>query len=160
MKDYKLFKKLILFTVEGYLTKAMEEGLTQEPLHKDLVSGIRSYMTFGRLSPDEAKILIELGNDEYMEKIKKIEIAFVIFAMELMRLYVTEIPREERKGIYLGVSNKKLLHGRAYFAKTMLVMKQTNPEVYKEKREIIDDSVLTAKKFFGYTFDKLVKEKR
>ena len=159
MKDYSTFNRLILFTAEAYFARAIEEGLTQEPLHKKIVSGIRSYMTFGRFRKEEAKLLQELGEDPIMQKIKAIEISFVIYALELLRLWVTEVPRKARKSIYLGVSNKKLLMGRATFATTMIQMKRKDEDVYKEKREIIDSSVINAKHFFSFFEEKLVKEK-
>ena len=155
MKNYTLFNRLILFTTEAYLARSIEEGLTQEEFHKKLVSGIRSFMVMGRFSKEEQKLLQELGEDPIMEKIKMTEVSFVVYALELMRLWVTEVPRKVRKNIYLGVSNKKLLLGRAYFVKTMLHLKQTDEESYKEKRQIIDDSVLNAKHFFAFFEERL-----
>lgn len=155
MKNYTLFNRLILFTVEAYIARAIEDGTTHEDFHKKLVGGIRSFMVMGRFSKKESERLQKLGEDPIMEKIKNQEISFVVYALELMRLWVTEVPREVRKNIYLGVSNKKLLLGRAYFVKTMLHLKHTDEESYKEKRQIIDESVLNAKHFFSFFEEKL-----
>jgi len=160
MKNYLTFNRLILFTVEAYLARAIEEGLTHEEFHKKLVSGIRSFMVMGRFSKEEQERLKILGEDTIMEKIKNKEVSFVVYALELMRLWVTEVPREVRKNLYLGVSNKKLLLGRAYFVKTMLHLKHTDEENYKEKRQIIDESVLNAKHFFSFFEDKLTNLKK
>ena len=156
MKNYTTFNRLILFTAEAYLSSAIKEGLTTDPLHKNIVSGIRSYMTFGRFSKEESMLLQELGKDPIVENIKTVEVSFVVYAMELMRLWVLNVPREVRKNIYLGVSNKKLILGRGHFVKSMLHLKQRDEESYKEKREIIDASVLTAKHFFAFFESKLV----
>ena len=157
MKNYTTFNRLLLFTCEAYLSSAIKEGLTTDPLHKNIVSGIRSFMTFGRFSVAESKLLQKLGKDPIVEKIKTVEVSFVVYAMELMRLWVLNVPREVRKNIYLGVSNKKLLLGRGHFVKTMLQLKQTDKESYTEKREIIDVSVLNAKHFFAFFENKLVE---
>ncbi len=123
------------------------------------MSGIKSYQVFGRFSADEQKILQELGEHEYMQKLKVVEISYVIYALTLLKLWVEQVPRNVRKNVYLGVSNKKLLKGRSHFAISMLKLKQTDEMKYKELRGIIDDSVLTAKKFFSYSMEHLVKVK-
>ena len=158
MKDYTTFTRLILFTCEAYLSKAVAEGITSETMHKKIVSGIRSFMTFGRFSKEEQQLLQELGKDPIVERIKAVEISYVVYSLELLKLWVQNVPREVRKNIYLGVSNKKLLMGRASFATMMLHMKRDNEEVYREKREIIDASVLNAKHFYAFFEEKLVKE--
>ncbi len=156
---YVVFNKLMLFTAEAYLSKAIEDGLTDETIHKKIVSGIRSYMVMSRFDQEEAKILQKLGEHEYMENLKKSEIAFVVYALEILRLYIEEIPQQYRKSIYLGVSNRELKKGRAYFAINMLRLKQRDAKQYEETRIIIDESVLTAKKFFMYCENQLVTKK-
>lgn len=159
MKDYSLFNKLILHTVSAYLDRAYEEGMTKEPMHIKLMSGLRSFQTFGKFLPEEAKLLQSLGDNPILEKIKNREVSFVVYSLELMRLWVQTVPLSARKHIYLGVSNKKLLLGRAYFTTMMLSMKQKDPETYKEKRAIIDESVLNAKHYFSFMMEQLIKEK-
>jgi len=156
---YLVFNKLILFTAEAYLSKSVEDGLTVEPLHKKIISGIRAYMVMGRFSKEEAKLLQNLGKHKYMQDLKKTEIAFVVYALELLRLYTEEVPQQFRKNIYLGVGNRELKKGRAFFALSMLRLKQRDAEQYRETREIIDTSVLIAKKFFMYCEDQLVTKK-
>ena len=106
---YLVFNKLILFTAEAYLSKSVEDGLTIEPLHKKIISGIRAYMVMGRFSKEETKLLQKLGEHKYMQDLKKTEIAFVVYALELLRLYTEEVPQHYRKNIYLGVGNKGAL---------------------------------------------------
>ena len=156
---YRVFNKLILFTAESYLTNAIDEGLSAEPLHKSIVSGIRAYMSMGRFSKEEAKLMIKLGEHECIQNLTKTEISFVVYALELMKLYVDNVPREYRKSIHLGVSNSKLKMGRATFAVSMLKLKQRDIKQYNETKDIIDQSVLTAKKFFLYCEDEIVNKK-
>ena len=155
--DYSVFNKVILFTVESYLSKSVKEGITKEDMHRKLVSGIKSFMTMRRFSKSESELIIELGNHEVIQRLKKQDIAHVVYAMELMRLWVTNVPKEVRKNIYLGVGNKKLLSGRAYFAMSMLRIKQTDKKAYDEKKQIIDESVLTAKHYYSFFEEQLLK---
>jgi len=158
MKNYTTFNRLILFTVEAYISRALEEGLSKEPFHQKIVSGIRGYMTFGRFSKEEAELLQKLGEDPVMQRIKAQEISFVVYALVLLKLWVENVPREARKGIYLGISNKKLLMGHSAFAITMLQMKRQNEEMYKDKKQIINDSVKNASDFFSFFEEKLVNQ--
>ncbi len=155
---YILFNRLILFTVEAYLTKSKEDGHTDDEMHNRLISGIRAYQTMGRFSQEEAKLLQELGETETAKKIKQKEISFVVYALELMKLWIEEVPVQYRKSIYLGVSNKKLKLGRATFAMGMLRLKKEDKERYDNLKEIIDESVINAKHFFGYFQNELVKK--
>lgn len=158
MKDYNTFNKLILFTVEGYLSAAHEQDHTKEPLHMNLMSGIRSYMTFCKFSPAEAAQVSAYGEDPTLERIRQTEISFIVYAMELIKLWVENVPREHRKHIHLGVGTKRLKMGRAYFAMLMLQQKQLDPKRYAEKKEIINSSVVTAKLYYSYIEGKLLNE--
>jgi len=154
---YIVFNKLILFQVEAYLARAIEDGMTKEDIHMKLISGIRSYMTMGRFSAAEAKLLEELGETPTAKHIKEQQISFVVYAMELIKLWVENVPLQYRKSIYLGVGNKKLRAGRAYFALLMLKQKMADKKKYDELRVIIDSSVVTAKRFYMYFEKELVK---
>lgn len=156
MNDYITFNKMILFTVEAYLSAADNQGQTKEQMHKDLISGIRGYMTFCKFSPSQRQQLTDLENDAKLNALKKQEISFIVYAMELIKLWLENVPIQHRKHIHLGVSNKKLRAGRAYFALLMLQQKQLDKNEYDKKKEIIDVSVITAKHFFSYMKERLV----
>ena len=150
-----VFNKLILFTAEAYLTKSIDDGLSNEDLHRRIIGGIRAYMVMGRFSGREAAILQSIGEDEYMQDLRAREISFVVYALELLRLWVELVPKEKRKNIHIGVSDKILRKGRATFAVSMLNLKKKDEAKYKELRQIIDESVLVAKNFFYYTQEKI-----
>ncbi len=146
-----LFNKMILFTSEMYLQKAIDAGFTAEPLHKQIVDGVHSYLMVGKFSGEEAKMVLEMGDDEYLKNLKEIQISWVVYALELLRLWVTEIPHQDRKAIYLGVGNKKLKLGPGVFVMSMLNLKKEDKEKYEELSALIKESKITAKKFFMYT---------
>lgn len=155
---YITFNKTILFTVEMYLSRALAEGTTREDFHRKIVSGIRSYQTMGRFSSVEAAKVSAVGEHEYMKKLKEIEISYVVYALELIKLWVTHVPEKYRKNIYLGVSSKKLLKGRATFAVAMLDLKRRDSKKYEELKNIIDQSVITAKNYYFYLEEHLVSK--
>ena len=53
--------------------------------------------------------------DEYVTKMKEIEISYVVYALELMKLWVENVPIKDRKHIHLGVNNAILKRGGRRF---------------------------------------------
>ena len=148
----KLHEALMIFTAEAYLTRSIEDGLTDDPFHRKLVSGINSYRTMRRFSKEELELVVDLGKEEYMEKLKQIEIAFVIYALQILKRAAEDYT------FIIGVGRKKLLKGKAEFAIDMLKLKQRDKEKYQSTKAIIDESVIVANRFYDYTQNH-IKEK-
>ena len=148
----QLHEALILFTVMESLGKEVNTGVSKDPLHRKIVGRLKAWSTMRRFSQEEAKHLIELGKDAYMEKLKETEISYTVYGLELLKQWV-EDPRFAKRSI--GVSKDKLKLGRAAFAVDMLKLKKRDEAQYKETKKIIDDSVLTAKKFYSFTKDNI-----
>ena len=147
---YITFNKLILFTVGEYFERAIKDGITTDPFHRKIVSSVAAYRTLGRFSQSEAKKLMECGSTDEAIKIKDVEVSYIIYALELMKIWVLEVPKRYRKGIYLGISDTRLSAGRAGFALDLIKMKRDDTEQYTEKSEIILQSVKAAEDFFNY----------
>jgi hypothetical protein len=152
MKPEIVHLKLCLFTVQAYIETELVAGKTNETLHKRIVSGIESWKIFRRFSKEEALLIAMIGEDEFMQKQKQVQIAFIVYALEILDLTIA------RYKFDFGVSRRKMRGGRAFFATAMLREKRNNPERYAELKEIIDQSVLTAKKFFDYTDNRIREE--
>ena len=149
-KMNKIHEKLVLFTIQSYMENAIKDGLTNEPLHHRIVSGVSSYKMMGRFSSAELKLVRDIGEHAFMWKIKEVQISFVVYALELLKLLVDEGYKFD-----IRVSHKKLKMGKATFAIEMLKLKNRDSESYNETKEIIDVSVLTAKQFFYYTKEQI-----
>ena len=160
MKDsYVIFNKLILFTAEAYISGAAKDNMQMDSIHYKIMSGVRAYMSMGRFSRDEMMYLQTLSEDPELKSITQQNIAFLVMSLELMKLWVNEVPKEFRKHIYLGVSDKRLNIGRANYAIGMLKTKQQDPERYKDLKEMIVHSSITAKRFFAYHHRKIIEER-
>lgn len=145
-----IHERLVLFTVQAYLENSIKEGLTKEDLHYRIVSGISSYKMMRRFSEDELKTVRELGEHEYMQNLKDIQISHIVYALELLKLLV-----DDGYKFHIGVSMRKLKMGRATFAIDMLKLKDKNIDDYEKTKAIIDESVVVAKQFFYYTQEQL-----
>ena len=143
-----LHEALILFTVMETLGKEVTAGVSTSPFHKDIVGRLKAWSTMRRFAQDEAKHLIALGSDPYMEQLKKMDISYTVYALELLKQWAND-PDYRRSAI--GISKAKLRAGRAVFALDMIKLKKRDAEKYADTKEIIDDSVITAKKFYSFT---------
>ena len=151
----KLHEKLMLFTAQLYIESAIKDGLSKEPLHHRIVSGIASYKMMRRFSADELKLAQDIGEHEYMKELKKQEISYIVYALEILKLLVDDGYKFD-----IRVSHKKLKMGKATFAISMLDLKRRDSKEYLKTKDIIDVSVLTAKKFFYYTQEHINKLKK
>ena len=147
---------LILFTVQAYLERSIAGGITIDLFHRQIVGAIEAWKTMRRFSIEEVKLITEIGNDEYMQKLKQQEISFIVYALELMKQWADNAGRNDT----INVSKKKLKRGRATFAIDMLSLKKRDIEKYKETKQIIDDSVVNAKHFYSYTLERLENESK
>ena len=100
------------------------------------------------LTKDDMEIISRISSDEDFKKILSTQVSFLVFVLELMKLWVDTVPKEHRPN--LNINDKKLRIGRAMFAMSMLELKQKDKDKHEELSNVIQDSVLTAKHFFGY----------
>lgn len=153
---YIVFNKLILFTVTEYLEKAKAEGLTGEPFHNEIIGAISKYKTFAKFSVKEARIIIKMGESEAMHRIKEQQISWVVYALELLKLWVEAVPKKYRP--HLNISDERLRTGRSKFVMAMIRLKSADPKEHAHKQNIMNDSTVTAKKYLMYTHEQLVGE--
>jgi len=148
---YATFNKVILFTIELYISKTLEEGLKHiDERYLKLRSSILARMRFWKFTQEEVKRLSEYNDDPELRKIVDGEYSFIVFAVELIKLWVENVPKEGRKSIHLGVSDDKLKIGRAILTMDMLKLKMQNKDSHAEYRELINDSAIRAKRFYAY----------
>jgi len=150
-------EKLVLFTAQAYFEAALKDGTSQDPFHKKIATAIEAWKMLRRFSSKEHKLVVDIGEHDYMQKIKNTEISFVVYALQLMKLWAEDA--DYRKSS-INISKKRLRMGGATFAIDMLKLKQRDSEKHKELRAIIDQSVLNAKNFYYYTKEKISEAKK
>jgi len=143
----KLHEALILFTVQTYLEHALEDGSSEEQLHRDLVAGISSYKMMRRLNLKEHNLIVKIGQNERLKELNKQKISWVIYALQLLILAT-----KDYDFIFgSGAGKKKRLNSLNIFIMYMLKEKHQNKEIYDEKKIVIDESKLNAKHFYNLT---------
>jgi len=144
----KVFEKLILFTIEGYLDDIAAKTTYNYEFVLKIRSAVRGFMTFHRLNKEEYDKVMALAETDYMKKLRDVQVDRTLFALELIHLWVSLNPKKERAT--LNISDKKLLHAKAELVMDMLKLKSKDEDSYRRVKEIADDSRITAKGYYGY----------
>jgi len=145
-----IFSKIILFTCQLYIQHDIDDGYNQSEQDHKLVAGIENYRRMGRFSKEEHAIIKDIGEHEYMQKLKNQVVSRTVVALELMKLWVETTSRASRKGIHLGVGNRKLQMGAATFTIDLIKMKNQDKEKYGRVKNIVTESKVNAKQYFSY----------
>jgi len=151
------YNKLILHTADLYIERALENECYQREALVVLRTRLMGYKTFHRFSPEEVKVVQELGEDPFMQKLKWIEVDFAVYAIFLLVEWTKEVDKKERPNF--NFSDKRILKLHADTVKDMLNLKTRNKDEYDEVKSIIDQTKLTAKQYVQYCKNWEKKEK-
>lgn len=147
VNPYTIFNRVALFTVQEYLNRYKESAMLEE-VHGKLRTAIGGYLIFHKFNKDQAKQVVKVTTSDEFKKICDHQISDIVFALEFIKLWVEDIPKQHRP--HLGIADHRLVMGRGTFAIAMIMMKKQDESKHAEKRQIIDDSVITAKHVYAY----------
>ena len=148
MHKYETLNKIVLFISQDYIQKTVDDGALIPDIMYRLKSSIAGYKKFHMFSEQEAKDVLKLAKSEEIDGIMSKKVSFIVFAMELMKLWQKEVPKRYRP--HLNISDKHFKLGGKVFWKQMMALKHSDAEDYDHKSSVIDDSISVANKFFNY----------
>lgn len=160
---YKTLNKIMFAMTEKYINQCIKDGIQPTDFHFRILSGISGWKTFNSFTLEEAKKVNELQDNKELKELIDMPASFLVFTLQLIKMLYEY---QERDGIpkrlrpYIGISEKKLKTGRALFAIDMLKLKHRNSEQYEETKQIIDESVEVAEKFFNFYHTKIVEKSK
>jgi len=144
-----VFQRLIIYSIEGYLDEINPKETYNYNFMIKLRTAIRMYMNTHKFTTEEYNKLINpLSREAFMFKMNTIQIDRTIFALELLYLYVTGIDKKDRA--LLNIGDKKLLGAKSELIKDMLKLKSRKKLDYEKVNEIVKESRLGAKSYFGF----------
>jgi len=151
---YDLLNLVVLFLVADYIMRTKQEADVPPILHK-LEGAISVFKRNNQFSIAEAKQVLKIAQSDEITDIMSKEVSFMIFAFELMKIWVNYVPKVDRP--LLNISDKHFRLGGKIFYKQMIKMKRTDSDKHSDKTAIINDSIAVANEFFEYHVGKLVK---
>lgn len=156
MNKYQMFNNVLLRHVLQYIdTEKKEDNHIPDIAHKIRLQAFY-FKAINNFTDEEIKQLMEIGEEEEFIWIKNKEISLIVMALELMKLWVDIVPKENRP--VFNISDKKLTMGKNHYILGLIDLKHREPELYKEKKEIVESTAAHAKVWFSYMTDKLVKD--
>jgi len=150
-----LSQRIILYSVEGYLDDISSSTTYNYAFVLRIRTAIRSYITFHRFNPDEYRLVMKLADTDAMQKMSSMEVDRVIFAIELLYLYTTLIPKKDRA--HLNISDEKIKKLKSQMIIDMLKLKGKDAESHKRVKEIIDSTRVAAKHYY-YFIERYIDE--
>lgn len=155
MEGYNVLNKVVLFIAQDYIERTVADDHKVPSILIRLKGAVAGYKLFHMFSYDEAQTVIKMAKSEDIDNIMSKEVSFTIFTMELMKLWILNVPREHRP--HLNISDKHFKIGGKMFWKQMIALKTEDSESYNLKTSIIDDSCSVAKEFFDYHYNIFIK---
>ena len=146
-KQLYLFNRLIL--AQAYIfSKQCEADKADMPAicYRIKTAGFNS-MHINRFDDEERACIKALSELPKTEELRKIQSSAVINILELMRLWVEDIPKEDRLNINISDSSLKI--GKNHYIKHMLKLRKTDTENHATMRELMDVSSETTKKWYN-----------
>ena len=153
MNKYETLNKVVLHTVDLYLERVRQDDMNLPPTLDRLRRGLVTQRMLNKFTPEEAEKVLEIGRDKEFKAIMDRDISFLIFALELMKVWTMSVPKDKRP--ILGVSDKHFKLGGDSLWQQMLLARSKAPEEYSEKKQVIVDSKEVAQGFFEHQWKEL-----
>lgn len=150
-----MFQRLILFSVEAYLDDIEPKETYEYNKLLAIRQSIRSYILFHKFDKEEDRYLKVLADTPTMKSMSDMEVDRHIFAIELLYLYTTLLPKKDRA--HLNIADKKILLVKSTMVIDMLKLSKKDSESHKRVKEIIDDSRIAAKTYYHF-IDEFIKD--
>lgn len=132
--------------INGHIKQ--KDGDIPDLCHKLKFEGYKS-KTINRFDESEADILREIGDREDFQELKTKPISLIVMALEVVRIWVEDIPAEERC-VKMNISDKKLLIGKNIYFRYMMGAKRRNKELYDNQKKIIEETSTHAQSWYNY----------
>ena len=148
INKYYLLTKVIFANIKHWLEVEKDNDVIFPEIAIKLKGFATRYLIIHHgFDDDEAKFMKTLET-EHFKKMMEPEISYLVFCLELARLWYKDVPKDKRP--HTGISGKKLLLGSRLYVIDMLKLKKENNEKYRETKELINQTNIVARKFYEY----------
>ncbi len=155
-KQINLLNRICAAQIYIWTESALEESKNIPDILLKIKPRVYASVVINRFDNEERKFIESIAKSDKIEALKQNQTSAVIQALEVLKLWTEDIPKEKR--INLNVSDKKLVVGKNHYLMDMLKLKKMNKDVYTETKDVIDKSMENA--FIWYeTVKETIKEK-
>ena len=137
----RLFNMTIMSHIELWVNEHLKnnDGEVPEVLMQMKTKGFQQRVINGFTS-DDVKLLQKIEKTKEFKEMKNdpTEISYLVHALLVLKWWAEDIPKDKRPA--LNIAENKLKYGKAHYAKGMLVAKNQSPNIYAERKKIINDT--------------------
>jgi len=121
---------------------------TPEIAYRLRTAGFNSKAVNG-FTDSEVDLIKTLGKEPDFEELKKKHISLLVMALEITRIWVEDIPKEDRPRI--NISDNKMLLGKKNYVIPLLEMKVKGHSIYDEQKKIVEETASHAQLWYNWT---------
>ena len=146
-----LFNRFILAHLHLWVSKSTEDKsitYTPEFSYRLRTAGFNSKAING-FDDSEVDLIKKLGTEPDFEVLKKKEISLLVMAPQIAKLWVEDIPREDRPNI--NISDKKMIVGKKHYVMELLKMEVKGSSIYDNQKAIVEETAVHALLWYNYT---------
>lgn len=154
--NLRMFNKVIMSNIHYWIQIHMENdyGPVPEILIK-VKTKFSHQLKLNGFSKEEIDDLKEIESSPDFIGTSDKPISYLMHSLLVLKYWVEDIPKEKRP--FLNMSDKKLIYGKAVYAKHMLMAKNIDPDLYHKEKDIIADTEEASLSWYKY-FRNQVKE--
>ena len=144
----KLMLNTVLYYFESCKNDFKDDKKKTNKIYK-YIWEIKRFNNLNKLTQKQSDIIISIGSDDFVKKEMKIQVSYYVYALEILKLLNEDSYGIARK---LCTNKKKLSIGPLpEFAIEMIVIKKKEPEKYNSYKELFDNSIAAARRFYDYS---------
>lgn len=135
--------KLVIFFATRYTFPDLN---TYHKEQRNVAGKLNMWTNAHPYTQEEIPLLEEL--DPYFKEILNCEFSHQVFGFELLALWARNTNKELRP--LLNINNVRIKKGSMFYLPELLALKHKNGFMHKQKKQIVEDSVAVAEKFWEF----------
>ncbi len=157
MNQYDLLNRCVLAQCYLWIENHTEarDGELPDICYKIRGAG-HSSLHINRFSYEESELLKEITSSEEFKHIREVDISLIVMALECMRLWIEDVPKDKRP--LININDKRLLKGKNEYVMYMLRIKEKHPRLYNVQKEIIARTAANSVLWYNFMRKELLKE--
>jgi len=149
-KQLRLFNRLVLAQAYIFSKQCEQDNADMPPIAYRIKTAAFNSFHINRFDDEERACIKNIAELPGMEELKKMQTSAIINILELIRIWVEEIPREDRPNI--NISDKKLLLGKNHYVLHMMKLRKNKPDVHSEMKELVQLSTESVEKWYNMAY--------
>jgi len=149
-KQLQLFNRLILAQAYIFSKQCEQDNSDMPPIAYRIKTAAFNSFHINKFNDEERACIKNIAELPGMDELKQMQTSAIINILELIRIWVEEIPKEKRPNI--NISDNKLILGKNHYVIHMIKLRKDRPDVHSEMRELVQLSTESVEKWYNMAY--------